>query len=37
MLHLECKIEKTSSVLNKCIIFGFPGDSDVIEVLNYCV
>ncbi len=28
---------KNSSVLNECIIFGFPGDSDVIEVLNYCV
>ncbi len=28
---------KNSSVLNKCIIFGFPGDSDVIEVINYCV
>ncbi len=24
-------------MLNECIIFGFPGDSDVIEVLNYCV
>ncbi len=24
-------------MLNKCIIFGFPSDSDVIEILNYCV
>ncbi len=24
-------------MLNECIIFGFPGDSDVIEVLNYCL
>ncbi len=24
-------------MLNECIFFGFPGDSDVIEVLNYCV
>ncbi len=24
-------------MLNECITFGFQGDSDVIEVLNYCV
>ncbi len=24
-------------MLNECIIFGFLSDSDVIEVLNYCV
>ena len=30
------KIEN-SSVLSECIIFGFPNDSDVIQVLNYCV
>ncbi len=24
-------------MLNECIIFGFSSDSNVIEVLNYCV